>query len=87
VSQGQAGCTEGYIYVIQDIHTSLYKIGITADWERRSRELGVGVTAKLVQIKLIKYPRDLEQRAHERYKSLRLPQSEYFKLASPPEIY
>lgn len=86
VSSPESRDEEGYIYVIQDVDTSLYKIGMTMDWERRSRELRVGITSKLVELRLVRNPRELEQRVHQRYKSCRLPQTEYFKLPRPPDI-
>ena len=76
----------GTVYVIQDIKTRLYKIGRTTNMERRIRELGVGSTARLINSRQVADAAKAERGAHKRYKSARLPQSEYFKLDSPPVI-
>jgi predicted GIY-YIG superfamily endonuclease len=76
----------GFVYVIQDIQSGLYKIGITTNMPRRMQELGVGKTARLLQQKQVTNPRAVEKAAHERYRAARLPQTEYFKLTSPPSV-
>ena len=76
----------GTVYVIQDIKTRLYKIGRTRNMKRRMRELGVGSTARLINSRQVSDAAKAERAAHKRYKSARLPQSEYFKLNSPPVI-
>jgi hypothetical protein len=82
VARSQAGT----VYVIQDSQSGLYKIGITTNMPRRMRELGVGKTARLVQQKQVGDARAVEKALHSRYSSARLPQTEYFKLSSPPSI-
>jgi predicted GIY-YIG superfamily endonuclease len=81
-NQGDAGV----VYVIEEMRTGLYKIGMTTNLERRMRELGVGKTARLVQQRQVSDARAVERAAHERYKAHRIPQTEYFKLNSPPSI-
>ena len=76
----------GYVYVIQDIESRLYKIGRTANMHRRMQELGVGKTARLVTSKYVANAPAVERKAHERYKNSRLPQTEYFRLNTPPAI-
>ena len=49
VSQDQN--RSGYIYVVQDIESKLYKIGRTQNMGRRMQQLGVGKTALLCSIK------------------------------------
>jgi hypothetical protein len=80
------GGRAGTVYVIQDISTGLYKIGITTNMQRRMRELGVGTTARLVEQKQVSDARAVEKAAHKRYKAQRLPQTEYFRLDRPPTI-
>ena len=43
------GSKAGYVYVIQDVYTGMYKIGRTKDLDRRLKELGVGVSANLIK--------------------------------------
>ena len=76
----------GTVYVIQDIQSRLYKIGRTTNLQRRMKELGVGSTARLISSKQVSNAAEVERRAHQRYKSARLPQTEYFKLDRPPMI-
>ena len=76
----------GTVYVIQDIQSRLYKIGRTTNLQRRMKELGVGATARLISSKQVSNAAEVERRAHQRYKSARLPQTEYFKLDRPPMI-
>jgi predicted GIY-YIG superfamily endonuclease len=81
------GSSAGTVYVIQDIATGMYKIGRTKNLDRRMKELGVGKTAKLIQHAEVSDSFSVEKAAHRRYSSKRLPQSEYFKLNSPPSIF
>lgn len=77
---------EGSVYVIQDLRTGLYKIGLTTNMKRRMRELGVGETARLVKERKVDDAVAVEKAAHKRYKAHRLRQTEYFNLSEPPEI-
>jgi len=77
---------DGYVYVIQDLESGLYKIGITIDPERRFKELGVDNSAVLISCEYYPNAREIEKNAHKRYAEYRLPQTEYFKLNQPPEI-
>lgn len=76
----------GFLYVIQDIASGHYKIGITSNWDRRARALGVGSKTRLMQVKSVDDMREAERQAHARYKDYRLPGSEYFNLKATPEI-
>lgn len=76
----------GWIYVIQDKTTGLYKIGRTKNIDRRMKELGVGKSARLIKRKFVADCHKAEKDLHQRYKSQRLPQTEYFKLKTPPMI-
>jgi hypothetical protein len=84
VSQDQN--RSGYIYVVQDIESKLYKIGRTQNMGRRMQQLGVGKTARLVSSKHVPNAAEAERLAHVRYKDYRLPQTEYFRLQHPPSI-
>ena len=77
---------EGYVYVIQDLDSGLFKIGYTKNPERRFDELGVGLTAQEISCDYFDNARDVEKAAHKKYSDARLPQSEYFKLYQPPVI-
>ncbi len=65
----------GWLYLIRN--QDLYKIGITKNFDKRMRQLKPdNVVAKL-------YTRDylkLERELHIRYKKVRIPQTEYFRL-------
>ena len=65
----------GWLYLIRN--KDLYKIGITKNFENRMRQLKPDyIVAKL-------YSRDfkqLEKELHKRYKKVRIPQTEYFRL-------
>ena len=65
----------GWLYLIRN--RDLYKIGITKNFESRMRQLKPdNVIARL-------YTKDyykLEKELHSRYKKLRIPQTEYFRL-------
>ena len=65
----------GWLYLIKN--GDLYKIGITKNIDKRMRQLKPDeVVAKI-------YSRDfveLEKQLHKRYKNVRIPQTEYFRL-------
>ena len=65
----------GYVYLIRN--GGLHKIGRTRNLEQRMKQLRpdeiIGV------LKTYKY-RELEKKLHKTYRSVRLPQSEYFRL-------
>ena len=65
----------GWLYLIRN--RDLYKIGITKNFENRMRQLKPdNVVAKLYTADFMKLEREL----HNRYKKLRIPQTEYFRL-------
>ena len=65
----------GWLYLIRN--RDLYKIGITKNLENRMRQLKPdSVVAKLYSSDYVK----LEKELHSRYKNVRIPQTEYFRL-------
>ena len=65
----------GWLYLIRN--RDLYKIGITKNFEKRMRQLKPdNVVAKFYTADFVKLEREL----HNRYKKLRIPQTEYFRL-------
>ena len=65
----------GWLYLIKN--GDLYKIGITKNIDRRMRQLKPDyVVAKLYSSRFI----ELEREFHKRYKNVRIPQTEYFRL-------
>ena len=65
----------GWLYIIKN--GDLYKIGITKNFDNRMRQLKPDcVIAKLFSSNFL----DLEKELHKRYKDLRIPQTEYFRL-------
>ena len=65
----------GWLYLIKN--GELYKIGITTDFERRMRQLKPDcIVAKLYSYEFKKLEREL----HKKYKDVRIPQTEYFRL-------
>ena len=77
---------EGYVYLIQDIRSGLYKIGITKNMGKRMKQLGVGDTAKLIDDIYVPDAREREKKLHKKYKDARLPQTEYFNIGYPPSL-
>ena len=77
---------EGHVYLIQDISTGLYKIGITKNMEKRMKQLGVGDTAKLIDDIFVPDARAREKALHKKYADARLPQTEYFKVGYQPSL-
>ena len=77
----------GYVYVIRDMDTGLFKIGETSNWRRRFKELKVDdENIVLIQIKWVSNRFDVERYHHDLNKDFRLPQSEWFKLSKVPKI-
>ena len=65
----------GWLYLIRN--RDLYKIGITKNFENRMRQLKPdNVVAKFYTADFVKLEREL----HNRYRKLRIPQTEYFRL-------
>ena len=65
----------GWLYLIKN--GDLYKIGITKKLESRMRQLKPDfVVAKLYSSEF----KQLEREFHKRYKNVRIPQTEYFRL-------
>ena len=65
----------GWLYLIRN--GDLYKIGVTRNFDNRMRQLKPdNVVAKLYSSEF----RQLERELHRRYKSVRIPQTEYFRL-------
>ena len=78
---------EGHVYLIQDIRSGLYKIGITKNMEKRMKQLGVGDTAKLIDDIFVPNAREREKELHKKYKDARLPQTEYFNIGYEPSLH
>lgn len=66
----------GYVYMIRN--GDLYKIGRTDNLQRRLKQLQ---PCTVVQTLETDRSRDLEYELHKKYKSKRLPQTEYFRLS------
>ena len=66
---------KGYVYLIRN--GDLYKIGHTENLERRLKQLQPNI---LIQSLEIDRSLNLEQELHRRFQSVRIPQSEYFRL-------
>ena len=65
----------GWLYLIKN--GDLYKIGITRNFDNRMRQLKPdNVVAKLYSSEF----KQLEREFHKRYKNVRIPQTEYFRL-------
>lgn len=76
-----AATTVGTVYLISN-QAGLHKIGITQDWQRRSRELEVGTKTTAVLTATVIRPKALELALHRRHKTERLPQTEWFRLTA-----
>ena len=77
---------EGHVYLIKDIRSGLYKIGITKNMGKRMKQLGVGDTAELIDDIFVPDARDREKQLHKKYKDARLPQTEYFNIGYRPSL-
>tara|TARA_Y100001968_G_scaffold293129_1_gene298874 strand:+ start:197 stop:739 length:543 start_codon:yes stop_codon:yes gene_type:complete len=65
----------GWLYLIKN--GDLYKIGVTRNFENRMRQLKPdNIVAKLYSSRY----KQLEKELHKRYKNVRIPQTEYFRL-------
>ena len=87
VKAGIINDTAGYVYVIRDMDSGLYKIGETSNWRRRFKELKVD-DEKIVaiQLKWVSNRLEIEKYHHDLHRDYRLPQSEWFKLSKSPMI-
>ena len=65
----------GYVYLVRN--GDLFKIGRTENLQRRLKQLQPG---HLIQAAQTDRSRDLEYELHARFKSVRIPQTEYFRL-------
>jgi len=65
----------GFVYLIRN--KDLYKIGITQNLEQRMKALKPDEILKTVQTEDYL---ELEKQLHKRYKDVRIPQTEYFRL-------
>ena len=74
---------QGILYFIR-FSPTIYKVGITSDWKRRSKELKVGRNndsiCKAVMVRNVENPGRLEKIILQKYDNCRLPGSEYLKL-------
>ena len=66
----------GWLYVIKN--GDLYKIGITKNFESRMRQLKPD---KVISKLHIAYFKQLERDLHKKYRDVRIPQTEYFRLS------
>lgn len=70
----------GTVYLIRSLASGLHKIGITGNWDRRSKELKVGELTELVKHVTTFNPKAVETALHHHFRAHRLPQSEWFAL-------
>ena len=87
VKAGVVNENAGYVYVIRDMDSGLYKIGETTNWRRRFKELKVD-DEKIVaiQLKWVSNRLEIEKYHHDLHSAYRLPQSEWFKLSKSPNL-
>ncbi len=69
------GLVKGHVYFIRN--GGLYKIGVTEDLARRFKEL---VPDEILNTVRCSNFREVEQTLHSRFRKVRLPQTEYFRL-------
>lgn len=72
---------ENCIYLIRHCSSGLAKIGITENWERRSRQLKIGSKCQKIIVIKTDNNSNIEQELHSRFEDFRLPQSEWFYLS------
>ena len=77
----------GWVYVIRDMESGLYKIGKTDNWVRRFKQLKVdGEIIQAIQLRWVEDRHSVEKYHHDLHVAYRLPQSEWFKLNQPPVV-
>ena len=76
----------GFVYLIRDNETGLHKIGMTAYWERRSRQLMVGKSTTQVRVIRCEDAEKWEKVLHAMFKHRRIPQSEWFRISAEEAI-
>ncbi len=76
----------GCVYLICHNETGLHKIGMTSNWERRSRELKVGTDTTKVRVVDCKNAEKWERVLHGMFKHKRIPQSEWFTISAEDAI-
>ncbi len=69
--------SSGFVYLIRN--KDLYKIGITVNLEQRMKQLKPDEIVATLKTEDFE---SLEKELHKRYKGVRIPQSEYFRLTS-----
>lgn len=74
------------VYLIRHNETNLLKIGMTTNWEQRSRRLEVGRTTTKIMTVPCKDSGKWERVLHTMFKHKRLPQSEWFKITEEEAI-
>lgn len=72
--------SHGFVYVIKSRQGSIYKVGFTRNWNRRSKQLEVGRKTAAIKVFFTRDPEGVEKRIHEYWDGMRLPQSEWFTL-------
>ena len=70
----------GIIYLIRHQGSSTYKIGMTSNWDSRSRALRVGSETRLIKTISCEDYKKWERVLHKIFSADRLPGSEYFQL-------
>lgn len=71
------------LYVIRHDQTRTVKIGITVDWNSRSKSLKVGSKTSLLRLYNCPDICSAEKELHDKYRDIRLPGSEYFCFNEP----
>ena len=74
------------VYLIRHNETNLLKIGMTTNWDQRSRRLEVGRTTTKIMTVPCKDSGKWERVLHAMFKHKRLPQSEWFKISEEDAI-
>lgn len=70
----------GCLYVIEDLQSSLIKIGISNNWSLRLKSLKVGIKTKLKIVVKTEKNRQWEKILHQQYAGRRLVGTEWFGL-------
>lgn len=74
------------VYLICDNATGLHKIGMSTNWERRARQLQVGIVTTKVRVVACKNAGQWERVLHAMFKHKRIPQSEWFRITAEEAI-
>ena len=74
------------VYLIKHNQSGLYKIGMTKNWDSRSKQLKVGSSTSKIKLVSCRNSEKWEKVLHAMFKHKRIPQSEWFQITEQDAI-